>query len=98
MLIHNKKFPAGGTAAIMLCPHAVGRGEAMTRLTLSLSFFLLTLAGSTTAQQAKADIPATTKSDEARQHYKRGVALGENSRTAEAIQELGQALKLDPGF
>jgi tetratricopeptide (TPR) repeat protein len=64
---------------------------------LLLSFSVIAVACSTSTQQAK-EIPATTKSDEARRHYERGLALSENVRVAEAIEEFALALKVDPGF
>lgn len=47
---------------------------------------------------APATIPITTKSPEALAHYKKGVALFENAHTAEGVQELTQAIALDPDF
>ena len=65
---------------------------------LLLSFSVIAVACSTGTQQAKDQIPATTKSDKARQHYERGLALSENVRVAEASEEFALALKVDPGF
>ena len=45
-----------------------------------------------------AEIPITSKSPEAIDHFKRGRDLSDNLRTAEATQELDQAIKLDPDF
>jgi tetratricopeptide (TPR) repeat protein len=45
-----------------------------------------------------AEVPITSKSSEAIDHFKRGRDLTENSRFAEAVQEFDQALKLDPDF
>jgi tetratricopeptide (TPR) repeat protein len=45
-----------------------------------------------------AEIPVTSISTEAIDHFKKGRDLADNSRNAEAAQELDQALKLDPDF
>ena len=68
----------------------------MNRLLFGCS--LIAVVCSTITQPAKDQIPATTTSDEARQHYERGLGLSENSRVAEAIEEFRLALKIDPGF
>ena len=47
---------------------------------------------------APTEVPITSKSPEAIEHFKKGRDLLENSRLAEAAQELDQALKLDPDF
>ena len=65
---------------------------------LLLCFSVIAVACATGTQQSNDQIPATTKSDDARQHYERGLALSENVRVAEAIEEFALALKLDPGF
>lgn len=51
-------------------------------------------AGEATLQE----IPITSKSMEAIDHFKKGRDLAENLRQAEAAEELNQALKLDPDF
>jgi tetratricopeptide (TPR) repeat protein len=43
-------------------------------------------------------MPITSKSPEAVEHFKKGRALFENVRSAEAVDEFNQALALDPGF
>jgi Flp pilus assembly protein TadD len=54
---------------------------------------------SSTTQSAKpAEIPITTKSPEALEHFKKGEQFFENVRNAEAAREFGDALKLDPDF
>ena len=65
---------------------------------LLLSFALIAVTSVIAAKQGKDQIPATTKSDEARQHYEKGLSLGENVRIAEAIEEFTRALNIDPGF
>jgi tetratricopeptide (TPR) repeat protein len=53
------------------------------------------------AQQAPAASPtitATSKSQEAIDHFKKGEALFDNLRTTEAAAEFEQAIKLDPDF
>ena len=59
---------------------------------------VIAVACSTSTQQANDQIPATTTSDEARQHYQRGLTLSENVRVREALEEFALALKVDPGF
>ena len=49
-------------------------------------------------QAAAQEIPITSKSPEAIEHFKKGRALTENVRNAEAVEEFNQALKLDPDF
>src|SRR6266536_3407061 len=44
------------------------------------------------------EIPITSKSAEAVDHFKKGRDLAENVRLAEAAQEFDAALKLDPNF
>ena len=50
------------------------------------------------APAAPARIPVTTKSPDALAHYQKGVAFFENARVAEGLEELRQALALDPDF
>ena len=52
----------------------------------------------TQAPAAPARIPVTTKSPDALAHYQKGVAFFENARVAEGLEELRQALALDPDF
>ena len=47
---------------------------------------------------APAQLPITSKSPEAIDHFKKGRDLFDNSRFPEAAQEFDQALKLDPDF
>jgi tetratricopeptide (TPR) repeat protein len=74
----------------------------MKQLLVSLAMLpLFGCAGSTpeTAQKsATRDIPITSKSPEAIDHFRKGQTLFENSRRPEAAAELDQALKLDPDF
>lgn len=44
------------------------------------------------------EIPITSKSPEAIEHFKKGRAFAENLRNIEAVEELNLALKLDPEF
>ena len=58
-------------------------------------------AGSTpdSAQKsASRDIPITSTSPEAIDHFQKGRTLVENQRPAEAVAELDEALKLDANF
>ena len=55
-------------------------------------------ASSTTQPAKPAEIPITTKSPEALEHFKKGDQFFENVRNAEASREFGEALKLDPDF
>jgi len=57
-----------------------------------------TSAPATASAPAPARIPVTTKSPEALAHYQKGVAFLENARTAEGLDELKQAIALDPQF
>ena len=52
----------------------------------------------TAQKSATRDIPITSKSPEAIDHFRKGQTLFENSRRPEAAAELDQALKLDPDF
>ncbi|HEV8397531.1 MAG TPA: tetratricopeptide repeat protein [Vicinamibacterales bacterium] len=52
----------------------------------------------TASAPAPAKIPITTKSPEALAHYQKSVAFFENARPAEGLDELKQALALDPQF
>ena len=61
----------------------------MKCLTVPLTLLLISAAARANAQPTS-DIPATTLSDEARQHYQNGLSLSENSRHAEAAQELSR--------
>jgi len=53
---------------------------------------------STASAPAAAKIPITTKSPEALAHYQKGLTHLENARTAEGLEEMKQALALDPQF
>jgi tetratricopeptide (TPR) repeat protein len=76
----------------------------MKRLLLSLSVALSFISCSSSApapaEQPKppAEIPITSKSPEAIDHFKKGRDLSDNLRNAEAAQELDQAIALDPDF
>jgi tetratricopeptide (TPR) repeat protein len=75
----------------------------MKRLLISLGVVLSFTSCSSApapAEQAKppADIPITSKSPEAIDHFKKGRDLIDNQRPAEAVLELDQAIKLDPDF
>ena len=61
----------------------------MKCLTVSLTLLLISAAASANAQSTS-DIPPTTLSDEARQHYQNGLSLSKNSGHAEAAQELSR--------
>lgn len=65
-----------------------------------LSFISCSSGATSPAQQPKppAEIPITSKSPEAIDHFKKGRDLSDNLRSAEAAQELDQAIKLDPDF
>ena len=47
---------------------------------------------------APAEVPITSKSPDAIDHFKKGRDLLDNLRVPEAAQEMDQALKLDPDF
>jgi tetratricopeptide (TPR) repeat protein len=47
---------------------------------------------------APAEVPITSKSPEAIDHFKKGREFSDNLRNAEAAQEFDQALRLDPDF
>ena len=51
-----------------------------------------------TPAPAAATIPITTKSPEALEHFKKAQTLFENARTAEGVEELTRAIKIDPDF
>jgi tetratricopeptide (TPR) repeat protein len=75
----------------------------MKRLLISLSVVLsfISCSGSAPAPappKPPAEIPITSKSPEAIDHFKKGRDLSDNLRNAEAVQELDQAIKLDPDF
>ena len=74
----------------------------MKRLLVSLGVVLsfVSCSSGAPAEQPKppADIPITTKSPEAIEHFKKGRDLSDNVRQAEAVQELDQAITLDPDF
>jgi len=55
-------------------------------------------ASSTTQPVKPAEIPITTKSAEALEHFKKGEQFFENVRNPEAAREFAEALKLDPDF
>ena len=74
----------------------------MKRLLVSLAAFSLVAcsAGAPAPESPKppADIPITSKSAEAVDHFKKGRDFADNLRSPEAAQEFDQALKLDPDF
>jgi tetratricopeptide (TPR) repeat protein len=75
----------------------------MKQLLVSFGVALSLVACSSTpppAEQAKppAEIPITSKSPEAIEHFRKGRDFLDNLRNPEAAQELDQALKLDPDF
>ena len=74
----------------------------MKRLFVALaafSFFACTAAApAPEPPKAPAEVPITSKSSDAIDHFKKGRDLADNSRLAEAAQEFDQALKLDPDF
>ena len=65
-----------------------------------LSFISCSSGAPAPAEQPKppAEIPITSKSPEAIEHFKKGRDLSDNLRNAEAVEELDQAIKLDPDF
>ena len=69
---------------------------------LLASFGVIALVACTTAQApekaAPAEVPITSKSPEAIEHFKKGRDLADNIRYPEATAELNQAIKLDPDF
>jgi tetratricopeptide (TPR) repeat protein len=70
---------------------------------LLASFGVVALVACSTAQApeksaAPADVPITSKSVEAIEHFKKGRDLADNIRYPEATAELNQAIKLDPDF
>ena len=76
----------------------------MKRLVISLvvvvAFVSCSGSAPPPAPQAKApaEIPITSKSPEAIELFKKGRDLSDNLRTAEAVEVLDRALKLDPDF
>ena len=75
----------------------------MKRMLISLGVILSFISCSSApapVEQAKppAEIPITSKSPEAIEHFKKGRDLVDNQRPAEAVLELDQAVKLDPDF
>ena len=70
---------------------------------LLASFGIIALVACTTAHApeksaAPAEVPITSKSPEAIEHFKKGRDLADNIRYPEAVAELNQAIKLDPDF
>src|SRR5260221_711750 len=73
----------------------------MKRLLVSLaalSLFSCSSAPAPEAPKAPAEMPITSKSPEAIDHFKKGRDLYDNQRVVEATAEFNQALKLDPDF
>ena len=76
----------------------------MKRLVISLVVVVafVSCSGSAPASagqpKAPAEIPITSKSPEAIELFKKGRDLSDNLRTAEAVEVLDRALKLDPDF
>jgi tetratricopeptide (TPR) repeat protein len=72
----------------------------MKRLAVTLAALALSActASTPTVQQSPDEIPFTTTSPEARQHFAKGLVFFENVRTSEARAEFEAALKLDPNF
>ena len=48
--------------------------------------------------QTLKEVPITSKSPEAIEHFRKGRDLSDNLRQAEAVREFDQAVKLDPDF
>src|SRR6185295_6071262 len=86
----------------IVAPSKTGREVSMKRLLVSLGVVLsfISCSGGAPAEQPKppAEIPITSKSPEAIEHFKKGRDLSDNIRQAEATAELNQAIKLDPDF
>lgn len=81
------------------------KGKEAIMKRLLVAFAALSLFACSTAnapapaeQTAPQELPITSKSPEAVDHFKKGRDLADNLRQAEAVQELNQALKLDPDF
>jgi tetratricopeptide (TPR) repeat protein len=74
----------------------------MKRLLVSLGVVLSLISCSSAPApeptKPPAEIPITSKSPEAIEHFKKGRDLVDNQRPAEAAVELDQAVKLDPDF
>lgn len=76
----------------------------MKRLVISVGAALCVFACSgaaptpTASAKSPSEMPLTSKSPDAIDHFKKGRDLADNSRFAEATQEFDQALKLDPDF
>jgi tetratricopeptide (TPR) repeat protein len=72
----------------------------MKRLVVSFAIVAVSACSSSTpaVQQSPNEIPFTTTSAEARQHFDKGLALFENVRNSEARDEFEAALKLDATF
>ncbi len=75
----------------------------MKRLVVSLaafSFVACSAQAPAPAQQTQTlkEVPITSKSPEAIEHFRKGRDLSDNLRQAEAAREFDQALKLDPDF
>jgi tetratricopeptide (TPR) repeat protein len=76
----------------------------MKRLLVSLAALSLFACSTANAPAPPAqdtttkELPITSKSPEAVEHFKKGRDLAENLRQAEAVEELNQAIKLDPDF
>lgn len=76
----------------------------MKRILASLAALLLVACYSAEAPapaeqtQALKEVPITSKSSEAIEHFRKGRDLSDNLRQAEAVREFDQAIKLDPDF
>lgn len=74
----------------------------MKRLVITLGVVLSCISCSSAPAPAPAkppaDIPITSKSPEAIEHFKKGRDLSDNLRNTEAALELDQAITLDPDF
>ena len=75
----------------------------MKRLLLTLGVAIPLVACSSGApapapDKPPSEVPITSKSTEALDHFKKGRDLSDNLRAAEATQEFDQALKADPDF
>jgi tetratricopeptide (TPR) repeat protein len=74
----------------------------MKRLLLTLGVALPLMACTVSAPseppKSATEVPVTSKSTEAIDHFKKGRDFSDNLRAAEAVQEFDQAIKSDPDF